>query len=165
MKAKNIVLIGMPGAGKSTVGVLLAKAMKMPFIDTDLIIQERENRLLQDIIDAEGLELFLKIEENTVLKSAFTGSVIATGGSVVYSEAAMRHLKREGIAVYLKLSYEEIEHRINNITTRGIAMGEGQSLLDIYRQRIPLYERVADIVIDGSGITMEQVVEKIMREL
>ncbi len=165
MNQKNIVLIGMPGAGKSTVGVLLAKAMKMPFSDTDLVIQERENQALQEIIDTAGLEQFLKIEERVVLQLTCKGHVIATGGSVIYGEAAMKHLKDHGVVVYLELPYLEVEQRINNITTRGIAMGPGQSLLDIYKQRVPLYEKYADITVSCAGSSMEEVVEKIMRAL
>ena len=165
MNQKNIVLVGMPGAGKSTVGVLLAKAMKMPFADTDLLIQEKEDQALQDIIDTAGLEQFLKIEERVILELTYKGHVIATGGSVVYSEAAMRHLKDHGVVVYLELPYLEVEQRINNITTRGIAMGPGESLLDIYKQRVPLYEKHADITVSCTGSNMEEVVEKIIRAL
>ncbi len=154
----NIVLTGMPGAGKSTIGVILAKVMKMPFADTDLFIQERKNMTLQEIINSGGIDEFLKTEEQVILELELKNTVIATGGSVVLSEAAMEALGKRGITVYLKLPFEEIEARIKNITTRGIAMGDGQSLQDIYKERRPLYERYADIVIDCMGRDMEEIV-------
>lgn len=158
---KNIVLIGMPGAGKSTVGVLLAKTLKMPFIDTDLLIQQKENQFLQDIINKNGIENFLIIEENIILNLNVEGHIIATGGSVIYSADGVNYLKANSILVYLKLSYPEIENRIKNITSRGIAMNKEQKLIDLYNERIPLYEKYADIIIDCSGKDMEQVVLQI----
>lgn len=158
---KNIVLIGMPGAGKSTVGVILAKTLGMRFIDTDLIIQESEGRLLQQILDTDGVARFREIEERCILSLAAANAVIATGGSVVYSDAAMRHLKEAGTAVYLRLDYPEIERRIRNIRTRGVLLRPGQSLYDLYRERQPLYERHADVTVDCGGKTAEEVVETI----
>ncbi|MCG8481793.1 MAG: shikimate kinase [Clostridia bacterium] len=145
---KNIVLIGMAGSGKSTLGVLLAKSLGMPFVDTDLMIQQNEKKLLQEIIDTYGISRFLDIEEKVMLSIESIDSVIATGGSVVYSLQAMEHLKKHGRMVYLKLSYEEIEKRIQNITTRGIVMEEGKTLKDIFDERVVLYEKYADIIID-----------------
>ncbi len=162
---KSIILIGMPGAGKSTVGVLLAKAVGLPFIDTDLLIQAEEKGLLQEIINAKGLENFLKIEERVVLKRSLKKCVVATGGSVVYSSRAMGKLKDNGLVVYLKLDFEEIQKRIKNITTRGIAMGEGKSLRDIYDERVPLYEKYSDIIVNCSGKSVEKVVKTIMEEI
>lgn len=162
MNCKNIILIGMPGAGKSTVGVILAKTARMLFIDTDLVIQEKENMTLQEIINMHGPDKFLEVEEEAILGLKAGGSVIATGGSVVYSKAAMEHLKKSGTAVYLMLPFEEIEERINNITTRGIAMGPGESLRDIYERRVPLYEEYADITVDCSNKNLERVVEEII---
>jgi shikimate kinase len=159
MNNKNIILIGMPGAGKSTIGVLLAKALRKPFVDTDLLIQESENRYLQDIIDSDGIDRFLQIEERTILNLNVKNHLIATGGSAVYSEAAISHLK--GKAVYLKLDLEEIEKRIRNIKSRGIALKKGESLSDLYKERIPLYEKYADIVIDCSGKGVEEIVNEI----
>ena len=121
----NIILIGMPGAGKSTVGVILAKALKKTFIDTDIVVQEDAGRLLQDIIDTEGPRAFLEIEESTILSRHFANAVIATGGSVVFSTRAMMHLKSGGVVVYLKISFEEMEQRLRNITTRGIVLVAG----------------------------------------
>lgn len=162
MKKGNIVLIGMPGAGKSTVGVLLAKTLGMSFIDTDLLIQEKEGRLLQEIIDGDGIKKFLKIEENVVLQVDTKNSVIATGGSVIYSKNVINHLKERGKLIYLKLGYDEIERRINNMSSRGIAIGKDQKLIDLYNERIVWYEKYADIIIDCSDATIEDVVQKIV---
>jgi shikimate kinase len=162
---KNIVLTGMPGAGKSTAGVILAKTLGMNFTDTDITIQEREGRLLQEIIDTEGPDAFLKIEEKTLLSLHRRNAVIATGGSVVFSRQAMEHLKGDGVVVYLKISFEEMEKRLGNITTRGIVLHAGQSLRDMYSERVLLYEKYADITIDCSDEDFEMVVEKAVDEL
>ena len=164
MKCDNIVLIGMPGAGKSTLGVILAKTMKMPFIDTDLLIQQREDKRLQDIINNEGIQHFLAVEESAILELTVKNHIIATGGSVVYSDTAMQHLKAGGCIIYLELGFDEIEQRIKNIKTRGIAMGKGQGLQDLYNERIPLYEKYADMIIACSGKNDEQVVEEIVQK-
>lgn len=162
----NVVLIGMPGAGKSTVGVILAKALGAPFLDIDLIIQQKQGRLLQDIINNDGIKKFLDIEEEAALSLDLTNYVIATGGSVVYSEKSMHHLKEcGGVVVYLELGYDEIENRINNIKSRGIALNPGQSLHDLYLERLPLYKKYADIVICCSDKNTEEVVEDIINRL
>ncbi len=157
----NIILIGMPGAGKSTIGVLLAKAVKKPFIDTDLLIQQQENRYLQDIINNDGLDAFIKIEESIIFGIRAENHIIATGGSVVYSKASMEHLKSKGILVYLDLKLFLIERRIKNIKTRGIALKDGQTLKSLYRERLPLYKSYADIVIDCSHKHIETIVDEI----
>jgi shikimate kinase len=162
---RNIVLIGMPGSGKSTVGVLLAKTLGRKFIDTDIRIQETTGRLLQDIIDHDGVDAFLKIEEDTILALNRHRAVIATGGSVVYSRKAMEHLQAHGVVVYLQVSFEEIERRLKNITTRGIALHPGQSLRDLYEERVSLYERYADITITCTDDHFEDCVRKIVHEL
>ncbi|NVO67321.1 shikimate kinase [Methanofollis tationis] len=159
---KNIVLIGMPGAGKSTVGVVLAKSLGMRFIDTDILIQERTGRMLQEILDRDGPDAFGRIEEETVLSLHAEHAVIATGGSVVCSEAAMAHLKAGGVVVYLEISYDEMERRLKNITTRGIVLLPGQSLREMYDDRVPLYERYADLTVASSGGDLESVVGKVM---
>ncbi len=161
----NIVLIGMPGCGKSTVGVLLAKSLLMDFVDTDLLIQNRYGKSLCEIIEADGLEEF-KAKENAVL-SALTceNSVIATGGSAVYGQEAMAHLSREGTVIYLKLSPAAIARRIQNIKTRGIAMKEGTSLADLYAERAPLYERYAQLTIECEALTAEECVNAIAAAL
>ena len=148
----HIILIGMPACGKSTVGVLAAKTLGYRFVDSDLIIQEREGQKLHRIISEQGREGFLAIEEavNLTLGNDSAPSVIATGGSAVYSEAAMAHFKEVGTVVYLRLSYPTVERRLGNFTHRGVVMPEGYTLRDLYNERCTLYERYADIVIDES---------------
>lgn len=158
----NIILIGMPGVGKSTIGVILAKTLGLSFLDTDLVIQKQEGKLLQDIIDENGLEAFLDIEERAILSVKGDGMVIATGGSVVYRERAMEHLKSLGHIIYLKLHYKAIERRINNIKTRGIAMGNNKTIKDIYFERKDLYEKYADIIYSCRGQSVEDIVEGII---
>jgi shikimate kinase len=161
---RNIVLIGMPGSGKSTVGVILAKTLGMDFVDTDLLICKREGSTLQEILDSKGLEEFLNIEERTALDTDLRGTVIATGGSVPLRDAAMEHLRKNGTIVFLDVPLPELERRISNIVTRGIAFAPGQTLADIYAIRLPIYRRWADIsVVAGSGeTTTEQMVEQII---
>jgi len=161
---KNIVLIGMPGAGKSMVGVLLAKTLKKKFIDTDLVIQERTGRHLQEIIDTDGPDAFLRIEEEAVLSHDFRNTVIATGGSVVYSRRAMEHLKADGIIVYLEVTFAAMKKRLANITTRGIVAHPGQGLRDLYSERVPLYEQYADITVDCTDEHFEAIVRTIVEE-
>jgi shikimate kinase len=158
----NIILIGMPGAGKSTVGVILAKTLGMHFTDTDIVMQEHAGRLLQDMIDTEGPDVFKKREEETILSLNCQNTVIATGGSAVFSENAMEHLKSGGTVIYLKISLEEMVRRLKNITTRGIVLVPGQSLPAMYHERIPLYEKYADRTIDCSGDDFEKNVGKII---
>lgn len=153
---KNIVLIGMPGAGKSTIGVLLAKAINYDFLDADLVIQKQYNKKLYEIINEKGIDEFLKIEDKIISDIDVKGTVIATGGSAVYGENAMKHMKENGVVVYLKLSCVEIINRISNIKTRGIAMKEGKTIFDIYNERVPLYEKYADIVINAEGTSVEE---------
>lgn len=156
---KNIILIGMPGAGKSTIGVLLAKSMLMDFVDTDLLIQKKCADSLCGIIAAKGIDEFLKIENEVICENTFENSVVATGGSAVYGEEAMAKLHADGTAVYLKLSPDELERRIDNIHTRGIAMKEGTTIAELYGERAPLYEKYADITVECEGLTPEQCVE------
>lgn len=157
----NIVLIGMPGCGKSTIGVLLAKSMLCDFVDTDLIIQNTYHKSLCNIIADDGLAGF-KEKENEILKSLeCDNSVIATGGSAVYCDEGMHNLKKNGRIVYLKLSPEIIKKRIKNIITRGIAMEEGCTIDDLYLERAPLYEKFADFTLECEGLTAEECVTKI----
>ena len=147
----HIILIGMPACGKSTVGVLAAKTLGYRFIDSDLVIQETDGRRLHRIIAEEGQAGFLAIEERvnlTLGKPAAVPAVIATGGSAVYSEAAMKHFKSVGIVVYLRLSYETVQKRLGNFTHRGVVMPEGYTLRDLYDERCALYEQYADITVD-----------------
>lgn len=161
MGKSNLILIGMPGAGKSTVGVILAKALGKTFIDTDQLIQKNEGRPLQDIINRDGLEKFLVIEENTLLGLNAHNSIIATGGSAVYSGKAMEQLKANGSIVYLKVGLFKLTQRLKNMRTRGIAMKNGQSLNDLYRERALLYEKHADITIDCTHKHMEKIIFEI----
>ncbi len=161
---KNIILIGMPGCGKSTVGVLLAKALGTGFIDTDLIIQVQQRNTLQRLIDLNGLDSFKRFEENALLSvSEEANMVIATGGSAVFCEKGMRYLKRNGICIYLELPIYDLHIRLANIKTRGIACRRGESLEEILAERAPLYAKYADIKIDCTDKSSEQIVEKIIR--
>ncbi|MCI8550940.1 MAG: shikimate kinase [Lachnospiraceae bacterium] len=160
-KWDNITLIGMPASGKSTVGVLLAKRIGYGFVDSDLLIQEKEERLLKEIIASEGLSGFLAIEERVNREIHVKKAVIAPGGSVVYGSLAMEHLKEISTVVYLKISYEELERRLGNVVDRGVALKEGMSLLDLYHERIPLYEKYADVIIDETGKSGGQVVDEL----
>lgn len=157
---KNIVLIGMPGAGKSTIGVLLAKSMLFSFVDTDLIIQSKYAMSLCEIIEKEGTTGFLKIENDVIADCEFTNSIIATGGSAVYGEKAMQRLKENGIVIYLELSVNELKKRLGDIKTRGVAMPKGNTLAEIYAEREPLYKKYADITVNCEGLTAEQCVDE-----
>ncbi len=161
----NIILIGMPGAGKSTLGVVLAKELGMDFSDTDLLIQKHCGKLLKDIITELGVEGFLKTEEDVCADVRAVRSVIATGGSVVYGSEAMRNLKESGIVVYLRLPYEVISERLANLKLRGVALKEGQTLRDIYDERVPLYEKWADLTIDEEGLDLEETLAETKRLL
>lgn len=161
---KNIVLIGMPGAGKSTIGVLLAKSMLMSFCDTDLLIQQKYSKGLSDIIKEEGTEKFLQIENDVICETDFEKSVVATGGSAVFGEEAMEKLRKDSLTVYLKVEVDELEKRINNIHTRGIAMKEGSSLREIFNERAELYEKYADITVECTHLTAEECVDEITRK-
>ena len=161
----NITLIGMPGSGKSTVGVLLAKALGFQFVDTDLLLQQRRGVLLQDLLDSLGVAGFLDAEEETVRALTCTKSVIAPGGSVVCRERGMARLRQLGPVVYLRVPLAELERRIDNITTRGIAMAPGQTLGDLYAARAPLYLRYADVTVDVDAATLEQTVAAVLLAL
>jgi len=161
----NIVLVGMPASGKSTVGVILAKVLKRSFIDTDLIIQTKTDKTLVEIIENEGIDAFIAIESRIVSSLQAENSVIATGGSVIYGENAMLHLKSIGKVVYLCLDFEEISSRLNDIKTRGIVMKAGKSLYDVYIERTPLYEKYADVTVFLNNCTVEQAVERITAAL
>lgn len=161
----NIILIGMPGAGKSTIGVVLAKKIGYAFVDSDLLIQERENMLLHEIIEQRGLETFNQIENEVNATLEANRSVIATGGSVIYGTEAMMHFKSIGSILYLKLSYEELESRVGDLEQRGVAIRAGQTLEDLYEERTPLYEKYADITIDCNNKSIREIVHEIARQL
>lgn len=164
-KGNNIILIGMPGVGKSTVGVVLAKLLGYQFIDSDILIQKQEGRLLKDIIKQEGVEGFIEIENQVNRELEAEKSVIATGGSVVYGKEAMEHLKEIGTVVYLKLSYELLSSRLNNIKGRGVVLKAGQDLKALYEERVPLYEKYADCIVDEEEKNVEQTIEELERVL
>ena len=162
---KNIVLIGMPGAGKSTIGVLLAKSLLCSFTDTDLIIQNTCRKSLCDIIEEKGTDGFLQVENDIICACEFKNNVVATGGSAVYGKEAMEKLKKNGIFVYLKLPLAEIEKRLADIKTRGVAMKNGETVAQLFEERAPLYESLADITLDCTGLTPERCVDSIVAML
>ena len=164
-KNQNIILIGMAGAGKSTLGVLLAKALGMDFIDSDIIIQQRENRLLQEIIDADGIDAFLKTEEEIVSSLGYQNTIIATGGSVIYGQEAMAHLRSIGTVVYLQLSYEQVKERLGDLHARGVTVKPGQTLRDLYNERCPLYASYAHVTIPCDGLRLREVVAQLRQTL
>lgn len=160
----NIVLIGMPTSGKSTVGVVLAKKIGYSFIDTDLLIQEKEGRLLREIISQEGIEGFQAIENQINAAVEAEHAVIAPGGSVVYGKEAMEHFKKTSRIIYLKIAYEELEQRMGDVVNRGVTLREGMTLLDLYKERVPLYEKYADSIVDEKGKTLGQVVSEVYEQ-
>lgn len=162
---KNIILIGMPACGKSVTGVILAKSLKMNFIDADLLIQERAGKSLQDIINADGIETFKSIEEEVRNAINVKNTVIATGGSAVYYDSAMRHLKENGVVVYIEASLATIKKRLKNIRTRGVAMEKGQTIDGLYEMRVPLYEKYADCTVRSHRYRAENTVEDIISGL
>ena len=162
----NIVLIGMPSCGKSVTGVVLAKILNKKFVDGDLLIQERAGKGLQAIINEDGIDAFKKLEEEVLGSIDVTNAVIATGGSAVYYDSAMQHLKKDGIIVYIDVPIEDIKKRLRNIKTRGVAMGKGQTLDDLYALRKPLYEKYAELTVKSSNKqSMEDTVEDILNKL
>lgn len=161
MTKENIVLIGMPGVGKSTVGVVLAKHLGFAFVDSDLLIQAREGKLLHEIIDACGLSGFQEVENEVNASIDVKRSVIATGGSAVYGEAAMKHLREIGTVVYLSLPCGELAERLGDLNERGVAIREGQTLEELFAERAPLYERYADVTVDCRGRTIRELVKEI----
>ena len=161
----NVTLIGMPGSGKSTIGVILAKALGYQFLDTDLVIQKQEKRKLSQIIAQEGPERFKEIENKVNASVDVTETVIAPGGSVIYCEEAMKHLRSIGKVVYLKISLESLSKRLGNLRGRGVLLKEGQTLKDLYDERVVLYEKYADITIAENGLNVEQTIEKIVTQL
>lgn len=153
---KNVVMVGMPGSGKSTIGVILAKSLGFDFVDTDLVICKREGKKLQEIIDTEGLEKFLEIEQQVGEEISPINSVVATGGSMILSHEAMKNLKKDGIVVYVEVPLKILKKRITNMKTRGIAFKKGETLEDIFRVRTPLYEKYADITITADENTVPE---------
>ena len=159
---KNIVFIGMPAVGKSTVGIVVAKRLGMRFIDTDLLIQEQEGKLLREIIAEKGEEGFLEIENQVNASVKAQNSVISPGGSVIYCKDAMKHYKKIGTIVYLKASYQTIKRRIRNPKKRGVVLKEGQSLRDLYYERVPYFEKYADITVCEDGCRIEDTIKNVL---
>ena len=162
---KSIILIGMPAVGKSTVGVVVAKRLGYEFIDTDLLIQKQENRLLKEIIEDEGSDGFLKIENQVNCDVQAERAVISPGGSVVYCQEAMEHYKKIGVVVYLRASFETINNRIRNAKNRGVVLKEGQTLERLYEERVKLFEKYADITIDEDGKELGETIELVLQSL
>lgn len=165
MNMNNVTLIGMPGSGKSTIGVILAKALRYQFLDTDLLIQKEENRSLSEIIAQEGTEKFKEIENRVNASVHVTDTVIAPGGSVIYCDEAMEHLRSIGKVVYLKLSLEAVSARLGNLKDRGVLLKEGQTLKDLYEERVPLYEKYADIIVDEDGKNLEESLKAVLETI
>lgn len=161
----NIILIGMPGVGKSTVGVILAKIMGYHFIDTDIVIQQQERKLLKDIIEEQGVEGFIQVENRINASIDGERCIIATGGSVVYGKEAMEHYRKTGTIIYLKQSFEVLNVRLQDIRGRGVVLKPGQDLKDLYTERCGLYEKYADIVIDERNLDVEETIDKILAVL
>lgn len=161
----NITLIGMPGAGKSTLGVVLAKILGYEFLDSDLLIQKQEKKHLHQIIEEKGPDGFMEIENRVNASIRTDRTVIATGGSAVYCQDAMNHLKSIGTVVYLKLSLEALSKRLGNLKNRGVLLREGQTLKDIYEERVVLYEKYADIVVDEEGKDLEASLQAVLDTL
>ena len=161
----NIVLIGMPGVGKSTIGVILAKETGYQFVDSDLVIQQREKKLLKNIIEEKGVDGFLEVENQVNASLEADCSVIATGGSAVYGKEAMEHLKAAGIIVYLKCSYDILEQRLGDLKGRGVVLRSGQTLRDLYEERSVLYEKYADIVIEENEKGIEETLAMVLDAL
>ncbi|MGB5746713.1 MAG: shikimate kinase [Desulfobacterales bacterium] len=162
---KNIVLIGMPGVGKSTIGVLLAKHLGYSFLDTDLLIQVAESQTLQQLIQIHGISGFCDLEEEYIRSVTVNAHVIATGGSVVYGKAAMRHLKTDAVAIHLDLSLDRLQKRLDDLDARGVAIAPGRDLSDLYAERHPLYLKYADQMVETDALTPDQVVKHIVAML
>ncbi|WP_026516391.1 shikimate kinase [Butyrivibrio sp. MC2021] len=165
MKKDNIILIGMPASGKSTVGVILAKILGYNFVDADIVIQEKEGRKLSEIIETEGIDGFIEVENRVNAGIEAQKTVIATGGSVVYGKEAMDHYKNIGRVVYLKVDMDNLTKRLRDVKQRGVVMRDGQSLISLYNERTVLYDRYADITVDEKDHSMEEVVADILSAL
>ena len=161
----NIILTGMPGVGKSTVGVILAKEIGYRFLDSDLLIQDQEHRLLKEIIAEEGVDGFLRIENRVNASIQAERTVIATGGSAVYGEEAMQHFKKTGRIVFLHLEFEQLKKRLGDLRDRGVVLREGQTLRDIYEEREQLYRRYADLTLDETGRNLEETLAELLHLL
>ncbi|MBU3070193.1 shikimate kinase [Aestuariicella sp. G3-2] len=162
---ESVILVGMPGAGKSTLGVMLAKALAKDFVDTDLLIQLKAHATLQEVLDAEGYLALRQLEEETLLDCDFENHIVATGGSAVYSEKGMAHLKTYGPVVYLDVSLEELRRRIKDYDSRGIAKRPDQSFESLFEERCELYKQYADITVACTGLTLEDTLASVIQKL
>ncbi|MBQ9984399.1 MAG: shikimate kinase [Lachnospiraceae bacterium] len=162
---RNIILIGMPSCGKSTIGVVLAKALGYRFVDSDLVIQEQTGKLLSEIIEEQGLEAFNQIENEINASLCYEKAVIATGGSAIYGKEAMLHLKSIGTVIYIELPFSELQERIGDLNARGVSIKDGQSFAELYEERKPLYEQYADITVYTEGMTIREVVHLLKEKL
>lgn len=162
---QNLILIGMPGCGKSTVGVVLAKVLGMSFIDSDLVIQQHEGKRLSQILDEIGDDGFRALENSINASLQAENSVIATGGSVVYGAEAMAHLRSIGTVIYLQLTYERVEDRLGDLHARGVTIKPGWTLRDLYNERTPLYERYAHLTIPCDGLRIREIIALIREQL
>ena len=158
----NITLIGMPGVGKSTIGVILAKIIGYEFVDSDIVIQEQEGKLLKEIIADVGNQGFLAIENQVHAEMELTNSIISPGGSICYCRQGMEHLREISTVIYLKLDYPKLKRRLGNLTARGVVLKNGQSLYDLYKERTPLYEKYAHVVIDETNLNVEKTIKAVM---
>ena len=165
MKRENIVLIGMPGVGKSTIGVILAKVLGYQFLDADLLIQQQEGKLLKDIIAEVGTDGFIQVENRVNASIECEKTIIATGGSVIYGQEAMEHLKEIGTVVYLEVPFSILEKRLSDIKGRGVVLKDGQTLYDLYLERTPLYEKYADVRVSEEGLNVEETVDLLVNKL
>ena len=165
MSKNNIVLIGMPGVGKSTIGVILAKVLGYQFLDADLLIQQQEGKLLKDIIAEVGTEGFIQVENRVNASIDCTRTIIATGGSVIYGQEAMAHLKEIGTVVYLEVPFSILEKRLSDIKGRGVVLKDGQTLYDLFMERTPLYEKYADVRVSEEGLNVEETVDLLVNKL
>lgn len=161
----NVVLIGMPGVGKSTSGVILAKVLNYDFLDSDLVIQKKTGKRLKDIISGEGIDGFNAVENQINREIQCENTVIATGGSVVYGKEAMEHFQKIGTIVYLKISYESLDERLGDLDERGVVHKKGQTLQDIYEERTALYEKYADVTVELDGKTVAETVDAVLAAL
>ena len=161
----NITLIGMPGVGKSTIGVILAKIIGYEFVDSDIVIQKQEGKLLKEIIADVGNQGFLAIENQVHAEMELTNSIISPGGSICYCRQGMEHLHEISTVIYLKLDYPKLKRRLGNLTARGVVLKNGQSLYDLYKERTPLYEKYAHIVIDETNLNVEKTIKAVMDAL
>ena len=161
----NIIFIEMPAAGKSTVGVVLAKRLGFQFIDADIVIQEEEGKLLKEIIEEKGADGFLEVEDRINCSIEADNTVISPGGSIVYCENAMQHYKEIGTVVYLKISYDIINKRLKNAKNRGVVLREGQTFRNLYDERVRLFEKYADVTVCEDGLSLEETIDKVMEIL